>query len=109
MRELESVGIRLNKRRPNIYFNVLLTLIVDSVFDFLERIRINYCFFKNSFPNTSVIQLNVKPKKTGGVKVTTMVNLTHVDEKLVQLICHDYSVFIVLLFYCFFIYKHIYY
>mgnify|MGYP000754732744 CR=1 FL=1 len=50
--ELESVGIRLNKRRPNIYF---------------------------------------KEKKTGGVSFNSMCNLTRVDEKLVQMILHEYS------------------
>ncbi|XP_046919957.2 developmentally-regulated GTP-binding protein 2 [Dermatophagoides farinae] len=52
--ELESVGIRLNKRRPNIYF---------------------------------------KEKKTGGVSFNSMCNLTRVDEKLVQMILHEYRIF----------------
>lgn len=51
-RELESVGIRLNKRKPNIYF---------------------------------------KEKKTGGVSFNSMCTLTHVSEKLVQMILHEYS------------------
>ena len=52
--ELESVGIRLNRRPPNIYF---------------------------------------KPKKTGGVGFTATVPLTQCNERLVQLILHEYKIF----------------
>ncbi|XP_014674285.1 PREDICTED: developmentally-regulated GTP-binding protein 2-like [Priapulus caudatus] len=52
--ELESVGIRLNKMKPNIYF---------------------------------------KPKKGGGIHFTAMCALTHVDEKLCQMILHEYKIF----------------
>jgi ribosome-interacting GTPase 1 len=53
-RELESVGIRLNKRPPHIYF---------------------------------------KEKKVGGVKFTTTTPVTHMDEKLIQTILHEYKIF----------------
>jgi ribosome-interacting GTPase 1 len=52
--ELEAVGIRLNKRKPNIYFKV---------------------------------------KKAGGLSFNSTLPLTHVDEKLVQLILHEYKLF----------------
>jgi len=52
--ELESVGIRLNKKKPNIYF---------------------------------------KQKKTGGVGFTSMVQLTQVNERLIQMILHEYKIF----------------
>ena len=52
--ELEQVGIRLNKRPPNIYF---------------------------------------KRKKTGGLGFTATCPLTHLSEKLVQLILHEYKIF----------------
>lgn len=52
--ELEAVGIRLNKQRPNIYF---------------------------------------KQKKAGGIKFTATLNLTKCDEKMVQNILHDFSIF----------------
>uniref|UniRef100_A0A1I8IRI6 TGS domain-containing protein n=1 Tax=Macrostomum lignano TaxID=282301 RepID=A0A1I8IRI6_9PLAT len=52
--ELESVGIRLNKRKPNIYF---------------------------------------KQQKTGGLKFTHQVPLTHMNEKLVYTILHEYKIF----------------
>ncbi|UXI15049.1 S-adenosyl-L-methionine-dependent tRNA 4-demethylwyosine synthase-like [Sarcoptes scabiei] len=52
--ELESVGIRLNKKKPNIYF---------------------------------------KPMKTGGVRFNSMCNLTKIDEKMVQMILHEYKIF----------------
>jgi small GTP-binding protein len=52
--ELESVGIRLNKRKPNIYF---------------------------------------KTKKTGGISFIATCPLTYVDEKLVQMILHEYKIF----------------
>ncbi|CAH8639242.1 unnamed protein product [Heterobilharzia americana] len=57
--ELEAVGIRLNKRKPNIYF---------------------------------------KPKKTGGLKMTSMVPLTKMSEKMTQIILQEYSI----LLFCFF-------
>lgn len=53
-KELESVGIRLNKRRPNIYF---------------------------------------KQKKAGGIAFNSTCPLTQVNEKLVQLILHEYKIF----------------
>ncbi|OON14026.1 hypothetical protein X801_10188 [Opisthorchis viverrini] len=53
-RELEAVGIRLNKRKPNIYF---------------------------------------KQKKTGGLKITSMVPLTRINEKMTQMILQEYKIF----------------
>ncbi|CAL8108546.1 unnamed protein product [Calicophoron daubneyi] len=53
-KELESVGIRLNKRKPNIYF---------------------------------------KQKKTGGLKITSMVPLTRMSEKMAQIILQEYKIF----------------
>jgi len=53
-RELESVGIRLNQRPPNIYF---------------------------------------KQKKAGGISFNSTVPLSRVDEKLVQMILHEYKIF----------------
>ena len=51
-KELESVGIRLNKQKPNIYF---------------------------------------KEKKSGGLSFTATCSLTHLNEKLVYMILHEYS------------------
>ncbi|XP_073945601.1 developmentally-regulated GTP-binding protein 2-like [Choristoneura fumiferana] len=53
-KELESVGIRLNKAKPNIYF---------------------------------------KQKKGGGLSFNSTCQLTKVDEKLVQMILHEYKIF----------------
>ncbi|XP_072748681.1 developmentally-regulated GTP-binding protein 2 [Anoplolepis gracilipes] len=53
-KELESVGIRLNKKKPNIYFKV---------------------------------------KKGGGLAFNSTCPLTKVDEKLVQMILHEYKIF----------------
>jgi len=53
-KELESVGIRLNKKKPQIY---------------------------------------VKQKKIGGVKFTHTVPLSHVNEKFVMTILHEYKIF----------------
>ena len=53
-KELESVGIRLNKRRPNIYFKI---------------------------------------KKGGGLSFNSTCILTKVDEKMVQMILHEYKIF----------------
>ncbi|CAF3295660.1 unnamed protein product [Rotaria socialis] len=52
--ELESVGIRLNRRKPDIYF---------------------------------------KPKKTGGINITSTVPMTRCSEKMIQLILHEYKMF----------------
>lgn len=52
--ELESVGIRLNKKKPNIYFKI---------------------------------------KKAGGLSFNSTCPLTRVDEKLVQMILHEYKIF----------------
>ncbi|KAF9823290.1 hypothetical protein SFRURICE_019099 [Spodoptera frugiperda] len=53
-KELESVGIRLNKPKPNIYFKV---------------------------------------KKGGGLSFNSTCQLTKVDEKMVQMILHEYKIF----------------
>ena len=53
-KELETCGIRLNARKPNIYFKV---------------------------------------KKGGGVTFNATCTLTHLSEKLVQLILHEYKIF----------------
>ena len=53
-KELDSVGIRLNQRPPNIYF---------------------------------------KQKKAGGISFNSTVPLTRIDEKLVQMILHEYKIF----------------
>ncbi|MCL4138544.1 UNVERIFIED_CONTAM: hypothetical protein GTU68_000562, partial [Idotea baltica] len=52
--ELESVGIRLNKKKPGIYF---------------------------------------KQKKAGGLKFNATCQLTRMDEKMVQMILHEYKIF----------------
>lgn len=55
-KELESVGIRLNKKRPNIYF---------------------------------------KQKKGGGLKFTNTCPLTHLNERIIYSILHEYSEFVI--------------
>lgn len=52
--ELESVGIRLNRRKPNIYF---------------------------------------KLKTAGGIKITSMVPMTLLNSKMINLILHEYKIF----------------
>lgn len=53
-KELESCGIRLNTKKPEIYFKI---------------------------------------KKSGGIKFNSTCRLTHVDEKLVMMILHEYKIF----------------
>lgn len=53
-KELEAVGIRLNREKPNIYF---------------------------------------KPKKGGGISFNATVTLTKCNEKMVQMILHEYKIF----------------
>lgn len=60
--ELESVGIRLNKKPPNVY---------------------------------------IKQKAGGGLSFTATVKLTHVDEKMVYQILHEYSKFWRCCLFCF--------
>ncbi|XP_055346580.1 developmentally-regulated GTP-binding protein 2-like [Paramacrobiotus metropolitanus] len=52
--ELESVGLRLNKKKPKIYFKI---------------------------------------QKSGGIKFNATCTLTRIDEKMVQLILHEYKIF----------------
>ncbi|XP_076050288.1 developmentally-regulated GTP-binding protein 2 [Oratosquilla oratoria] len=52
--ELEAVGIRLNRKKPGIYY---------------------------------------KQKKAGGIKFNATCTLTRIDEKMVQMILHEYKVF----------------
>jgi ribosome-interacting GTPase 1 len=52
-KELEAVGIRLNKRPPDIYFKI---------------------------------------KKGGGLSINSMLTLTKISERMVQLILHEYSI-----------------
>lgn len=52
-RELEAVGMRLNRAPPNIYF---------------------------------------KKRKTGGIGITSVVNMTHMDEKMVLRILQEYKI-----------------
>jgi len=75
-KELESVGIRLNTKKPNIYFKVNFT-----------KHRVNDYFFK--LKNTFYWQ----HKKGGGIAFNAVCPLTKVDEKLVQLILHEYKIF----------------
>jgi ribosome-interacting GTPase 1 len=53
-KELEAVGIRLNKRPPDIYFKI---------------------------------------KKGGGLSINSMLTLTKISERMVQLILHEYKIF----------------
>ncbi|XP_065660141.1 developmentally-regulated GTP-binding protein 2 isoform X2 [Hydra vulgaris] len=53
-KELETCGIRLNTKQPNIYFKI---------------------------------------KKAGGIAFNATVTLTHMSEKMVQLILHEYKIF----------------
>ena len=66
-KELEAVGIRLNKAKPGIYF---------------------------------------KQKKAGGIHFNSTCALSKVDEKLVQLILHEYKIFNAEVSQCFFVYCH---
>ncbi|KAB2079099.1 hypothetical protein ES319_A06G208700v1 [Gossypium barbadense] len=62
-RELESVGLRLNKRPP-------------QVISFLTVVCVIY----------------FKKKKTGGISFNSTLPLTHVDEKLCYQILHEYKI-----------------
>lgn len=73
-KELESVGIRLNTKKPNIYFKV----------DFLQ---IQRQLFKNK------LYIYLQHKKGGGIAFNAVCPLTKIDEKLVQLILHEYKIF----------------
>ncbi|KAJ4443212.1 Developmentally-regulated GTP-binding protein 2, partial [Periplaneta americana] len=68
-KELESVGIRLNKKKPNIYFKVRELPCLQNVFNY-ESV-----------------------KKGGGLSFNSTCLLTRIDEKLVQMILHEYKIF----------------
>lgn len=72
-KELESVGIRLNKRKPNIYFKVII---------------LKY-YLNSSLMHVYVFQI----KKGGGLAFNATCPLTRIDEKLVQVILHEYKIF----------------
>ena len=72
-KELESVGIRLNKPKPNIYFKVL----------YLNNVSWSIYFH--------FILIFRQEKKSGGVSVIATCPLTKLDEKLVYGILHEYS------------------
>lgn len=80
-KELESVGIRLNKHKPNIYFKVrpLYLWTVTQAFVF-------------SLTNRDLLPSFLQPKKGGGISFNSTVTLTQCSEKLVQLILHEYSI-----------------
>lgn len=70
-KELESVGIRLNKQKPNIYFKV-----------------------REGLKNNNTLNISCfKIKKGGGLSFNSTCPLTKIDEKLVQLILHEYKIF----------------
>lgn len=93
-KELESVGIRLNKHKPNIYFKVRPLSPAD-------------CSARGSGLGQPVAEahgaagpsstglpspLLLQPKKGGGISFNSTVTLTQCSEKLVQLILHEYSI-----------------
>jgi ribosome-interacting GTPase 1 len=75
-KELESVGIRLNTKKPNIYFKVNLIKTYEQII---------FSLLKNT--------LHWQHKKGGGIAFNAVCPLTKVDEKLVQLILHEYKIF----------------
>ncbi|KAK2492708.1 hypothetical protein MC885_002880 [Smutsia gigantea] len=95
-KELESVGIRLNKHKPNIYFKVRLLTCGpghSQVWDGPTGSRGARgdcsCPFASSSPPFRLFQ----PKKGGGISFNSTVTLTQCSEKLVQLILHEYKIF----------------
>lgn len=103
-KELESVGIRLNKSKPNIYFKVRLPgpLPGTGCARCLLQARVTVCCpscwtdsqggcrFCRWFLSCFIASL--QPKKGGGISFNSTVTLTQCSEKLVQLILHEYSI-----------------
>lgn len=101
-KELESVGIRLNKSKPNIYFKVRLAELLQAqlVCLCLLKAELTLCcpclgqaegavgFADCSYLAFCLLQ----PKKGGGISFNSTVTLTQCSEKLVQLILHEYSI-----------------
>ena len=95
-KELESVGIRLNKHKPNIYFKVrplspagcsaggsgLCQPVAEA------RGAVAAGPSSAGLPSPLLLQ----PKKGGGISFNSTVTLTQCSEKLVQLILHEYSI-----------------
>jgi ribosome-interacting GTPase 1 len=66
--ELEAVGIRLNKQPPAISYKVLL-LIREAAADVVCP----------------------QPKAGGGLSINSVVTLSHLDDRLIRGILHEYS------------------
>lgn len=84
-KELETVGIRLNKNKPNIYFKVRHGKLVALWGELALR----------EIPALSTLTAplsSFQPKKGGGISFNSTVSLTQCSEKLVQLILHEYSI-----------------
>lgn len=96
-KELESVGIRLNKSKPNIYFKVRpgglplsqlvsVTIKIAACCPSCRTDRGGFALFLSRFV------ASLQPKKGGGISFNSTVTLTQCSEKLVQLILHEYSI-----------------
>lgn len=112
--ELESVGIRLNKNKPGIYFKVRflpreiwpIHCISDSSFKFMKIVvhnlhcsshgnwkRMHHFFYVYDNPFSLIFFLPKQQKKAGGLKFNATCALTRIDEKMVQMILHEYKIF----------------
>lgn len=86
-KELGSVGIRLNKHKPNIYFKVRPRQGGGtSRGPQGERCGLRLPLCQHHRPAL------LQPKKGGGISFNSTVTLTQCSEKLVQLILHEYSI-----------------
>ena len=75
-KELEAVGLRLNKRPPQVSGLAQLTF-VPIDFEFLLPI---------------FLQIYFRKKKTGGISFNSTLALSHIDEKLCYQILHEYKI-----------------
>lgn len=93
-RELEAVGLRLNKRPPQVRLcaNMLgcvmkhvLYIGPSWILCFCHHFLINLEFYVSR-------KIYFKKKKTGGISFNSTLPLTHVDEKLCYQILHEYKI-----------------
>ena len=91
-KELEAMGIRLNRKAPNIYFKVCCSLsVLRTLTEQLGVLTLSLLTLFIFLPSLLLRRLPQR-KKGGGLSINSMVKLTTIDEKMVQMILHDYSI-----------------
>lgn len=89
-KELEAVGLRLNKRPPQ----VSLFPNPSDILGYMTYVDFSWIYILFLINPELYISLQIyfKKKKTGGISFNSTLTLTHVDEKLCYQILHEYKI-----------------